>query len=85
MRYVQTSRQKRGQDDLKKVIIIAPNLASWSTKEGRFVFGLTTIKPKKPKFGPTKNAKVKLSTGKFVLAAIPGQGHSLQQHSGGFS
>ena len=45
---------KKGARRSKKSYIIAPNLASWSTKEGRFVFGLTTIKPKKPKSAQRK-------------------------------
>lgn len=37
--------------------------------------------PKKPNSACRKVAKVKVSTGKRVEAYIPGEGHSLQQHS----
>lgn len=40
-----------------------------------------TIKPKKPNSAIRKIAKVKLSTGLKTLIYLPGQGHSLQQHS----
>jgi len=40
-----------------------------------------TTSPKKPNSSVRKITKVRLSTGKRILAAIPGQGHSLQQHS----
>ena len=40
-----------------------------------------TIKPKKPNSAIRKIAKVKLSTGQRTLIYLPGQGHSLQQHS----
>ena len=38
-------------------------------------------KPKKPNSAIRKVAKIKLSTKKIVTAAIPGEGHTLQQHS----
>jgi len=38
-------------------------------------------KPKKPNSAQRKVAKLKLTNGNYVLAAIPGIGHSLQQHS----
>jgi small subunit ribosomal protein S12 len=38
-------------------------------------------KPKKPNSAERKIAKIKLSTGKFIRAAIPGQGHTLQEHA----
>lgn len=37
--------------------------------------------PKKPNSACRKVAKVKVSTGKRVEAYIPGEGHTLQQHS----
>jgi len=39
------------------------------------------IKPKKPNSAQRKLTKVKLNNGKFVLAAIPGQQHNLQEYS----
>jgi small subunit ribosomal protein S12 len=40
-----------------------------------------SINPKKPNSANRKVAKVKLSNGKVVISYIPGEGHSLQQHS----
>lgn len=39
------------------------------------------VNPKKPNSANRKVAKVKLSNGKVVIGYIPGEGHSLQQHS----
>lgn len=38
-------------------------------------------KPKKPNSAQRKVAKVKLTTGRTVIAYIPGEGHNLQEHS----
>lgn len=40
-----------------------------------------TINPKKPNSAERKVAKVQLSTGKYIIGYIPGEGHSLQEHS----
>nr|YP_009317599.1 ribosomal protein S12 [Pterocladiella media]AOX49051.1 ribosomal protein S12 [Pterocladiella media] len=40
-----------------------------------------TINPKKPNSAERKVAKVQLTTGKSVIGYIPGEGHSLQEHS----
>nr|WCH57844.1 ribosomal protein S12 [Caulacanthus ustulatus] len=40
-----------------------------------------TMNPKKPNSAERKIAKVQLSNGKFVIGYIPGEGHSLQEHS----
>jgi small subunit ribosomal protein S12 len=40
-----------------------------------------TTKPKKHNYAILKVAKVTLSTNKSVIIAIPGHGHSLQEHS----
>jgi small subunit ribosomal protein S12 len=42
---------------------------------------LRLVKPKKPNSAIRKIAKVKLTTGKFIIAYIPGQGHNLQEYS----
>ncbi len=42
-----------------------------------------TTTPKKPNSALRKVARVKLSTGVEVTAYIPGEGHSLQEHSVG--
>jgi small subunit ribosomal protein S12 len=40
-----------------------------------------TTKPKKPNSAIRKVAKVRLSTGRKILAYIPGFGHNLAEHS----
>nr|YP_010620279.1 Ribosomal protein S12 [Amplisiphonia pacifica]WAX04315.1 Ribosomal protein S12 [Amplisiphonia pacifica] len=40
-----------------------------------------TMNPKKPNSADRKVAKVKFSNGKTLIGYIPGEGHSLQQHS----
>ena len=40
-----------------------------------------TVKPKKPNSAQRKIAKVRLTNGYEVLAYIPGEGHTLQEHS----
>ncbi|KAK4056604.1 hypothetical protein OIO90_002452 [Microbotryomycetes sp. JL221] len=40
-----------------------------------------TVKPKKPNSAMRKVAKVKLTTGRAIIAYIPGEGHNLQEHS----
>ena len=42
---------------------------------------VATMNPKKPNSAMRKIARVKLSTGVEVTAYIPGEGHSLQEHS----
>lgn len=42
---------------------------------------VTTTKPKKPNSAIRKIAKVLLSNGRKVTAAVPGIGHSLQEHA----
>ena len=39
------------------------------------------MKPKKPNSAQRKVARIRLSTGQSITAAIPGQGHNLQQYS----
>jgi small subunit ribosomal protein S12 len=42
---------------------------------------VTTMAPKKPNSAVRKIVKVRLTTGRQVLAYVCGQGHSLQEHS----
>jgi small subunit ribosomal protein S12 len=42
---------------------------------------VTTKSPRKPNSACRRVARVKLSSGKFVTAYIPGMGHNLQVHS----
>lgn len=68
---------KRGK---KKHKVRAPLLWSCPQKKAVTVKVYNT-KPKKPNSAQRKVAKVKLSTGRYAIVAIPGQGHNLQQHS----
>nr|YP_009130776.1 ribosomal protein S12 [Agarophyton chilense]AKA27631.1 ribosomal protein S12 [Agarophyton chilense]ASP44559.1 ribosomal protein S12 [Agarophyton chilense]UAD89516.1 ribosomal protein S12 [Agarophyton chilense] len=40
-----------------------------------------TMNPKKPNSAERKVAKIQLSTGKSIIGYIPGEGHTLQEHS----
>nr|WCH57868.1 ribosomal protein S12 [Catenella fusiformis] len=40
-----------------------------------------TINPKKPNSAERKIAKVRLTNGRLIIGYIPGEGHSLQEHS----
>nr|YP_009504393.1 ribosomal protein S12 [Gracilaria chouae]AWX65729.1 ribosomal protein S12 [Gracilaria chouae] len=40
-----------------------------------------TMNPKKPNSADRKVVKVQLSTGKLIIGYVPGEGHSLQEHS----
>jgi len=42
---------------------------------------LRTMSPKKPNSAIRKIVKVRLTTGRLILAYIPGQGHNLHEHS----
>lgn len=42
---------------------------------------VTEVKPKKPNSAKRKIARVLLKNGQRVIGYIPGEGHSLQQHS----
>lgn len=57
-----------------------PRLLSSPQKKG-VCLKVYTIKPKKPNSAIRKIAKIRLSTGFNTLVYLPGQGHSLQQHS----
>jgi small subunit ribosomal protein S12 len=39
------------------------------------------VKPKKPNSAQRKVAKVRLSTGRQIIAYIPGQGHNIKEYS----
>ncbi|KAI5479670.1 hypothetical protein MNV49_003180 [Pseudohyphozyma bogoriensis] len=65
---------------LKKNPNRAPALQACFQKKG-VCSKVYTVKPKKPNSAVRKVAKVKLTTGKAVIAYIPGEGHNLQEHS----
>lgn len=58
----------------------APALEGCYQRKG-VTLAVMTMKPKKPNSAQRKVARVKLTTGKNVLAYIPGEGNNLQEHS----
>ncbi|KAI9199667.1 ribosomal protein S12/S23-domain-containing protein [Polychytrium aggregatum] len=58
----------------------APSLEACPQRRGVCV-KVFTMKPKKPNSAQRKVCRVKLTTGKMVIAYIPGEGHNLQEHS----
>lgn len=58
----------------------APALAKCPQRHGVCV-RVYTKTPKKPNSALRKVAKVRLTTGAEVIAYIPGEGHTLQEHS----
>ena len=66
-------RSKRSQSK-------APVLESCSQKRG-VCLQVRTMTPKKPNSALRKITRVRLSNGKEVTVYIPGEGHSLQEHS----
>lgn len=58
----------------------APALKSCPQRKG-VCTRVYTVTPKKPNSALRKVARVKLTTGREITAYIPGEGHSLQEHS----
>ena len=57
-----------------------PALAGSPQKRGVCV-RVFTVKPKKPNSAIRKVAKVRLRSGRMIIAYVPGMGHELQEHS----
>jgi small subunit ribosomal protein S12 len=72
---------RRGKRLQKRRRSFVLSLNSCPQKKGICVEIRNSVSPKKPNSAKRKVAKVKLSTGKHVIAAIPGQGHNLQKYS----
>lgn len=72
---------RKGKRLQKKRRSFVLSLNSCPQKKGVCVEIRNSVSPKKPNSAKRKVAKVKLSTGKHVIAAIPGQGHNLQKYS----
>jgi|SRR6201993_1361017 len=70
---------KEGREQLKKKSK-APALQSCSQKRGVCIRVYTTT-PKKPNSALRKVARVRLTNGIEITGYIPGEGHSLQEHS----
>ncbi|KAK9708246.1 hypothetical protein K7432_009761 [Basidiobolus ranarum] len=70
----------RGCRKHKKKLSKSPALDSSPQRKGVCTKVYTT-KPKKPNSAQRKVARVRLTSGKTVIAYIPGEGHNLQEHS----
>nr|YP_009445909.1 ribosomal protein S12 [Eucheuma denticulatum]ATX68851.1 ribosomal protein S12 [Eucheuma denticulatum] len=75
---IQQLLKKPRKTKFKKSKSIA--LESCSQKKGVCI-KVYTIKPKKPNSAERKVAKIRLSNKKLVISYIPGEGHTLQEHS----
>ena len=64
----------------KKRSTKAPDLVRCPQKRG-VCLRVSTMTPKKPNSALRKVARIRLSNGREVWAYIPGEGHSLQEHS----
>jgi len=73
----QTMRRKKPQDAKK---VNSPLLNKGPQRKG-VCTQIFIMNPKKPNSAKRKVARVKLSTGKTVMAYIQGEGHNLQEHS----
>lgn len=79
MTYNQLSKQNKRKSKKKKTTVLS--LAGCPQKKGICTEIRNSVSPKKPNSAKRKVAKVRLSTGRHVIAAIPGQGHNLQKYS----
>nr|YP_010338870.1 ribosomal protein S12 [Bangia atropurpurea]UNJ18837.1 ribosomal protein S12 [Bangia atropurpurea] len=76
-----TLNQKKTNPRKKKTAKVkTPALNSSPQKKGVCTKVYTTS-PKKPNSAERKVAKIRLSTGRFVIGYIGGEGHNLQEHS----
>jgi len=73
----QLVRKRRKQ---KRTFAKSPVLEKCPQKRG-VCLQVRTMTPKKPNSALRKIARVRLSNGKEVTVYIPGEGHSLQEHS----
>lgn len=58
----------------------APALEGSPQKSGTVIL-TKVVKPKKPNSALRKVARIRLSNGKEITAYIPGEGHSIQEHT----
>ena len=65
---------------IKKFLIKKPALSKCPQKKG-VCFRVYTRTPKKPNSALRKVAKIRLTNSAEIIAAIPGEGHNLQEHS----
>ncbi len=72
--FVRKGRSKKVFKSKSPALVCSPQKRGTCTK-------VTTKTPKKPNSAIRKIARVKLTNGREVTAYIPGEGHSLQEHS----
>ena len=72
--------KKKSCPKKKKFIIKKPALSQCPQKKG-VCFRVYTRTPKKPNSALRKVAKIRLTNSAEIIAAIPGEGHNLQEHS----
>lgn len=75
----QLIRSKKRIQKRRRSFVLSLN--SCPQKKGICIEIRNSVSPKKPNSAKRKVAKIKLSTGKHIIAAIPGQGHNLQKYS----
>lgn len=71
---LKTPRNKKKHSKKNLVLLSCPQRKGICLK-------VYSVKPKKPNSAERKVAKLRLSTGKVVIGYIPGEGHTLQEHS----
>ena len=75
----QLIRNKGRRKKLRRTKVLLLN--SCPQKRGVCIEIRNSVSPKKPNSAKRKVAKIRLSTGKKLIAVIPGQGHNLQKYS----
>lgn len=79
-RSVTLNQSMRRKPKRKVKISVSPALQQNCQKKG-VCTQILTMAPKKPNSANRKVARVKLTTGKTIMAYISGEGHNLQEHS----
>ena len=72
--------KKKSSRKKKKLLNKTPALLGCPQKKG-VCFRVYTRTPKKPNSALRKVAKIRLTNSAEIIAAIPGEGHNLQEHS----
>ena len=76
-----TIRQLKKNPRLKKIKKSKTSALEQSPAKKGVCVKVFVKNPKKPNSANRKVARIRLSNGNFVTAAIPGEGHNLQEHS----
>lgn len=76
-----TLKQKLRYPRKKKIPKIKTPALNKSPQRKGVCTKVYTINPKKPNSAERKVAKIRLTTGRFIIGYIGGEGHNLQEHS----